>query len=988
MKNISKLVIAFLIFTIQLSNVSNAQIAINEDGSSPDASAMLEVSSSSKGILIPRLTEAERDEIANPVQGLLIYNTDDDCFNYYTGTAWYKDCGRTLTADATTLEAQNIGGTDNEKGQSISIDTEGNIVISGSFEGTFTIGDSTFTSAGGRDAFLAKFDSDYNVLWSKQIGNANNESYNRSTVDNDNNIYVAIEFSGTIDIERTTLTAAGTNDIVIVKYNKYSVFQWAIQTGCDNNMSLETIRADENDNVYIVGDFIGNVTLGASSLSSSITDSYLAKLEGNGTWKWAVQTNATNRTYPFDIAVKGNSVYFGGEMNGGTTTIGNTTFTSSGAGSGFLAKYDTTGTFQWAKEIISTDDADVYGITIDNNDDVVITGFFNQDATIDTSTFNVTNKGMFLAKYSSVGNFYWASIIESSNSIEGWKVASNDKNELFVFGPYYGSLTFNSTTFTSNGSQDLFLTKYDTNGNPIWIATGGGSANDYGLELSIANDGNIHLVGYFQGTTTFGSQTLTSNGGTDILLLQYNSDDGSQNNYTNNLSDSQDGDTDASNEIQDISFSGTTLSISNGSSVDLSSINTDTDTDTDDQTIDQLSLDGNILEISLEDDGEVLQTLDLSGLTFDEPNTIIDADGDTKIQVEESSNEDIIRFDLGGTEHFTFQEGRIEFLNSGTTIALGDGAGENDDFDIKSRNVFVGYEAGNTNTSGSNNIAIGMQALFTNNEDDNTAIGYQALYNNTTGSGNLALGTGAGLFNQQGSENVFIGVDAGLGSSLHDKSNNVMIGFGAGASNEGDGNVFLGYYAGENESGSNRLYIANSNTSSPLIFGEFDNNEVIINGKSSNNSNSRTLFVNGSIGATSAFNNDSDRRLKTNIATIPNALDKVLQMRGVTYQWKDGRETGDRMGFIAQEVEPILPQVVDNENDHYTMQYAPITAVLIEAVKEQQAEIEALKNLSRNLVDENKALKKQQAQINELKSMLLKMQAQLETVNNQSTSAK
>ena len=66
-------------------------------------------------------------------------------------------------------------------------------------------------------------------------------------------------------------------------------------------------------------------------------------------------------------------------------------------------------------------------------------------------------------------------------------------------------------------------------------------------------------------------------------------------------------------------------------------------------------------------------------------------------------------------------------------------------------------------------------------------------------------------------------------------------------------------------------------------------------------------------------------------------------MRGVTYQWKDGREQGNRMGFIAQEVEPILPEVVDNKNDHYTMQYAPITAILVEAVKELKAENDELK---------------------------------------------
>ena len=296
-----------------------------------------------------------------------------------------------------------------------------------------------------------------------------------------------------------------------------------------------------------------------------------------------------------------------------------------------------------------------------------------------------------------------------------------------------------------------------------------------------------------------------------------------------------------------------------------------------------------------------------------------DSDGDTKIQVEESSDEDIIRFDLGGTEFLRLDSGRIKVANTGYSIFLGSNTGINDDF-TDNANVFIGNSSGRYNTSGYHNVGLGNHA----NQD------------NTTGYGNVALG------------------------------------YGAGFTNAGSENIFLGYRAGYNEAGSNKLYIENSNATSPLIYGEFDNDRVVINGNDTDNSNNRTLFVNGSIGATSAFNNDSDRRLKTDIQTIPNALNKVLEMRGVTYQWKDGRETGDRMGFIAQEVEPILPEVVDNKNDHYTMQYAPITAVLIEAVKEQQSQIEELKS-------ENEQLKIQLKKINQLEA---KLEAKLEALSN------
>ena len=106
----------------------------------------------------------------------------------------------------------------------------------------------------------------------------------------------------------------------------------------------------------------------------------------------------------------------------------------------------------------------------------------------------------------------------------------------------------------------------------------------------------------------------------------------------------------------------------------------------------------------------------------------------------------------------------------------------------------------------------------------------------------------------------------------------------------------------------------------------------------------RKLFVNGDAGGTGAWHNDSDERLKKNIITIPNALDKVEKLRGVQFEWKEteNHAEGQQIGFIAQEVLPILPEVVDKPGEYYGMQYAPITALLVEAMKEQQKVIEKL----------------------------------------------
>jgi hypothetical protein len=96
--------------------------------------------------------------------------------------------------------------------------------------------------------------------------------------------------------------------------------------------------------------------------------------------------------------------------------------------------------------------------------------------------------------------------------------------------------------------------------------------------------------------------------------------------------------------------------------------------------------------------------------------------------------------------------------------------------------------------------------------------------------------------------------------------------------------------------------------------------------------------------------NVSDYRLKKNIESIPNALDKVLHMDGVNFEWKGKNEgndhfaggTGKRIGLIAQDVEKVLPEVVFQKDGYYGMNYSPIVALLVEAIKEQQPQMDEL----------------------------------------------
>jgi hypothetical protein len=107
------------------------------------------------------------------------------------------------------------------------------------------------------------------------------------------------------------------------------------------------------------------------------------------------------------------------------------------------------------------------------------------------------------------------------------------------------------------------------------------------------------------------------------------------------------------------------------------------------------------------------------------------------------------------------------------------------------------------------------------------------------------------------------------------------------------------------------------------------------------------LHVNGSVAGIGAYNNLSDLRYKKNIATIPNALDKITRLRGVSFDWRQDEfpklnfNKGGNLGFIAQEIKEVLPEVVSQDSQgYYSVAYSSVVPVLVEAIKEQQNTIQ------------------------------------------------
>jgi|GEM_PF-5276247 len=178
-------------------------------------------------------------------------------------------------------------------------------------------------------------------------------------------------------------------------------------------------------------------------------------------------------------------------------------------------------------------------------------------------------------------------------------------------------------------------------------------------------------------------------------------------------------------------------------------------------------------------------------------------------------------------------------------ICIGEQAGQKMS-DSMDSNIIIGEKAGQDATGCSSSVFVGRYAGQNNQADYNIFIGHNCGHHNTTGEANTFVGSmDTGINNTTGRWNTFIGGSCGennvsgnynayLGHSAGHRSNgsgNTIVGHGAGHfCYTGNENVFIGHFAGKNENGNHKLYIANTETATPLVYGEFDNQKLVLNG--------------------------------------------------------------------------------------------------------------------------------------------------------------
>lgn len=177
-------------------------------------------------------------------------------------------------------------------------------------------------------------------------------------------------------------------------------------------------------------------------------------------------------------------------------------------------------------------------------------------------------------------------------------------------------------------------------------------------------------------------------------------------------------------------------------------------------------------------------------------------------------------------------------------------------------------------------------------------------------------------------------------------------------SNTGTGNALTYYDASDGDlGGGDYAHIGQYNDLTLRLLTETNAGNIIMMPKNGSGnvgigttSPSYTLHVNGSVAGTSAYNNLSDARLKKDVTTIENGLTQVMALRPVTFNWNKSvnpqltLDDKNHLGFIAQEVEAVVPQVVSTASDEMktkSIAYSDLVPVLTKAIQEQQATIEA-----------------------------------------------
>ncbi len=872
MKKFIRFLAVMLFLTAQF--IVSGQVAINTDGTNPAVSAMLDVKSTTKGMLIPRLTQAQRLLISSPVEGLMVYQTDlTSGFYYYNGALWTRlssGAASSLWTDAGTyLYPAGAIGT--------------NLKIADDFSHSYgfycDMNTGVSPGYGGYFRHINSMQSGTGIYAQTGFTGSSNIGYTRGA-------YIISE-STTQDQEgiksmHTHTSSTGYligifNTAQYISANSNELFGIKTRTERPTTTNVNYATYSEATEGSIVYGVYGRGLEG-------ITAYGLYGIAANASTNYGVYGEASDWGGFFSHSTSNRWVKLGGSAHALQIVDGN-------QAAGRMLYSDAGGNAYWGAAPSNSPGGPTYSVQFN------LGSAFGGNAKLTWN--NVTERlGINVAAPSSRLHIDGDFEIESTNSI----IKINSTQVFSVKGTNNLFLGSNAGTGTT-GSYNVFT------GNNAGTATTSGDNNVYigssaGVQLT-TQDGNV-LIGSGTGGASGSKTTIIG--------------------YASGLTNEADGSTFVGY------LSGWLNSTGNGNTFI-------------GYRVGELNQTGNSNTFlgseagyeSLGSYNTYLGALAGNGCTTGSRNVYAGWKAGLN--------------NLIGNSNICLGTRAGQYNTYSDNVYIGDSAGANNN--TAGANVYIGSLAGSNQSSGGNNVFIGYSSGLDAYGDYNVFVGNVTGDNASDGDYNTVVGYSAGYNLGGGYENTFLGDYAGFNNS---GAGNVFIGNEAGQNNDlGSHNVFLGNQAGKEADVSDKLYIDNSSTTIPLIYGDFSANRVGIN---VNNptvdldiaGNARIRSV-GSGTFSSSLNitsdgtlttNASDKRLKTNLQPLSYCLKKISQIQGYTFNWKEDPGQRNDIGFIAQEVLEIFPEVVfQNPADgYYGINYDRFTVVLVEAVKEQQQIIE------------------------------------------------
>ena len=419
--------------------------------------------------------------------------------------------------------SQIQGDSDSNEVVGITTDQDNNSYVFGNYCGTIIIGSITLNSTG-LNAFIAKINADGNCLWVKEIVGSNIQGQAIST-DCYGNSYVAGKFvCNTVMFGSIILTSTEYHNLFIAKIDAEGVWQWALQAEVDFYFECNGISNDIDGNAYLTGRFSDTLILGIYTQIISVGnyDVFVAKIDTNGNWLWAVQAGGIVDDTGRGICTNSNGIsYITGEFRG-TAQFGPHTIISWDNCDIFVAKIDTNGNWLWA---VRAGGYNVSAIGTDAEGNGYVTGNFTDTVVIGLVSFtSIGESDIYIAKCDTDGIWLWASqaggnLYDKSNSM-----SVDAFGNCYVTGNFEETSNFGSITLTSYGSGDIFVAKMDSNGNWLWVTQAGGTGYDQGKGISIDQNENIYVAGEFFYLASFGSHYLSSYGPQDIFEAKLGND--------------------------------------------------------------------------------------------------------------------------------------------------------------------------------------------------------------------------------------------------------------------------------------------------------------------------------------------------------------------------------------------------------------------------------------------------------------------------------